>query len=191
MRSRNVIAFLFAITLFGCANEPVALNYYLLHSPDFKAQHAAKSVRGRIHLQQLKLPDYLKQRSLAMQTGPTNVFFSPQHIWAEPLSSGLVQALTEILWRESQVLAVPLDVYPNDNDILNISIQIDDLIATYQGEVILKGQYWIYPHEKDPEVRIFDFRHPLEEDGFEHAVEKMRLLIGKLSRDIADDVVNN
>lgn len=67
-----------AVLLSGCASNAVDLQYYLLHSPDQKPSSAIDQVRKQIRFEQLRLPDYLKQRGLAMADRPGyRVFFCP------------------------------------------------------------------------------------------------------------------
>ncbi|WP_414830362.1 membrane integrity-associated transporter subunit PqiC [Alteromonas sp. H39] len=180
----KVVALLCAamLSLMGCASQPSHLQYYLLHSPNGSLkQHDDATV---ITLDQLLLPEYLKQRSLAIQTGSTTLHFSPKHVWAEPISNSFVQALSTALAAEG------LNVLPASRRSLNeeaatVSIQIDDLISTWQGEVVLKGRYWVDTPDSDGVSEHFDYRIRLEQDGFPHAVDMMREAIIRLSADIA------
>ena len=173
--------------LSGCASNPVDLQYYLLHSPDQQSASPTGQASKQIRFEQLRLPDYLKQRGLAMQTGPATVYFSSQHVWAEPLNAGLLQSLTDTLWQQEQLQVLPNNIY-KERQIPRVDLQIDDFIATYTSDVLLKGHYWVHYPDGKSNVYRFDFRAALQRDGFEHTVVKMRELISQLAADINKNV---
>ncbi|WP_137167537.1 PqiC family protein [Salinimonas lutimaris] len=176
-----------AVMLSGCASNAVDLHYYLLHSPSHKPVSPTGQVSKQIRFEQLRLPDYLKQRGLAMQTGPATVYFSSQHVWAEPLNAGLLQSLTDTLWQQEQVQVLPNNIY-KARQMPRVDLQIDDLIATHTSDVLLKGHYWVHYPDGESKVHRFDFRAALQQDGFEHTVVKMRELVGQLAADIGKNV---
>ncbi|QPG04762.1 membrane integrity-associated transporter subunit PqiC [Salinimonas marina] len=186
MRLRLFVTGLSLLLLAGCASNAADLHYYLLHSP---TQAAAKpqSASSYIRFNRITMPNYLKQRGLAMQTGPATVYFSATHVWAEPLASGLSQSLNASLWQEQQIDVVPEGVYQN-RDLSSVTLHVDDFIATADNEVVLKGHYWLYPGKAEPRMKRFDFRRPLNQDGFAHAVVQMRKLVAGLAADIATNV---
>lgn len=173
------------MSLMGCASQSTQLQYYLLHSPaEPMAPHDAAT---EVTLDQLLLPEYLKQRSLAIQTGPTTLHFSPKHVWAEPISNSFIQALSTALTAEG-INVIPANRRTINEKTATVSIQIEDMISTWQGEVILKGRYWIDAADSEGQSQHFDYRIRLEQDGFPHAVEIMRKAIARLSADIASQV---
>lgn len=183
---RLILSTLAGLMLAGCSSAPAGLNYYLLHSPAFELPANDGQSRGQLRMDKLTLPDYLKQRGLAMQTGPATVFFSAQHVWAEPLASGMLQALTESLWRDQQVEVFTQSVY-EQAEAIGVTLQLHDFIATHEGDVVLKGQYWLFPPNRSPVQQRFDYRVALDQDGFDHTVEKMRELVARLAKDLAQD----
>lgn len=174
------------LLLAGCASNAADLNYYLLHSP---TQSAAKQQPANTYIRfnRITMPNYLKQRGLAMQTGPATVYFSATHVWAEPLASGLSQSLNAALWQEQQIDVVPEGVYQN-RDLSSVTLHVDDFITTADDEVVFKGHYWVYPGNAEPQMHRFDLRLPLTQDGFAHAVVQMRKLVARLARNIAENV---
>ena len=176
-----------AMLLSGCASDPVNLHYYLLHSPSKVVKKEQRAATAHIRFNRIALPDYLKQRGLAMQTGPATVFFSSSHVWAEPLASGLVQSLSESLWQEQHIDVIPNGVYEHLT-VHDVAIHVDDLIATNNNEVVLKGHFWLYPATAEPVMQRFDYRRELTADGFEHAVINMRELVTLLAADVAKSV---
>ncbi|MCW8107867.1 PqiC family protein [Alteromonas ponticola] len=174
------------LVLAGCASQSINLNYYLLHSPhgDNKAEQQPVS---QLSLQKLVLPEYLKQRSLVMQTSATTLHFSPHHVWAEPVQSGMLKALENDLWQQHQILSVPAGLAQHNNDLsrADVAIVVDDFLPTYEGQAILRGKYWVMYPDQRKTMHIFTLQLNLSEDGFEHAVLQMQELVRKLSEHIA------
>ena len=175
------------LAMVGCTSSVAPLKYYVLHAPDTNSEIIANQAKHWVKLKKIILPDYLKQRSLVVQTSSATLHFSTSHVWAEPLNKSLRQALSAALWRENRILMVPDDVYSGTYPHTGLYIQIDDFLSTYDGEVLIKGQYWL-DNVENPQVQHFDFRQVLQEDGFEHAVEKMRILMSDLASAISSDV---
>lgn len=173
------------LSLAGCSSQSPGLQYYLLHSPAQSLEQHDDAIDATFD--QLLLPEYLKQRSLAIQTGPTTLHFSPRHVWAEPVANSFVQTLTTALTSEG-INIIPSARRAMAEGPATISVQIDDMISTWQGDVILKGRFWVDTAEGVGVSQHFDYRMPLQQDGFSHAVESMRSLISRLSADIAAHV---
>ena len=176
------------ILLTGCASEPARLNHYLLHSTSEAEAEAAKPGEHYINMGQVILPDYLKQRGLAYQTSATQVQLSSQHLWAEPLQSGVVQVLERGLWKQAAITVVPASARAGE-PVASLSIQVDNFIASYRGDVIFSGKYWLETESGSPLVRRFAYTLALERDGYDHTVEKMREALHLLARDVAAQVV--
>lgn len=185
----KVVAILCAamMMLSGCASQSTHLQYYLLHSP--AASYPQHDAAVKVTLDQLLLPEYLKQRSLAIQTGPATLHFSPKHVWAEPISNSFVQALSTALSAQG-VNVIPASRRSLNDSVATVSIQIEDMISTWQGEVVLKGRFWVDGASSDGLSQHFDYRISLQQDGFPHAVETMREAIIRLSTDIAGQVTS-
>ncbi|WP_181898442.1 PqiC family protein [Alteromonas aestuariivivens] len=180
---RNLLLSVVLFALCGCASKAPSFQYYVLHQPESLAATPATPNQSVI-LNSLQLPDYLKQRGLVMQTSATQLHFSTLHLWAEPLDNGMTQALRNSLMENSGVLIAPLDM-AELSSATRITVLVEDFVATHNGEVVLKGQYWLTYPSKSPQVFLFDFRLPLTQDGFSHAVEQMRKLVDTLGQDIA------
>ncbi|QCZ94048.1 PqiC family protein [Salinimonas iocasae] len=171
------------ILLVGCASDPVSLNYYLLHSP-VSEESASKEISDRLRIDKIRLPDYLKQRGLAMQTSPTTIFFSSQHVWAEPLAGDFLQTLSANLWQDQGIEVFSQNIYDKAQT-TGVTLIIDDFIATHQSFVVLKGQYWLFPADGEPVSKRFFLRAEQQQDGFEHTVLQMRELIARLAQEMA------
>ncbi|MCU7555241.1 ABC-type transport auxiliary lipoprotein family protein [Alteromonas sp. ASW11-19] len=184
MRRMRILGYITLLGLLGgCASQAPQLQYYVLHSPAEKPAVSAPPASA-VTLDQLILPEYLKQRSLTMQTSSTTLHYSPTHVWAEPVQHGVVQTLTSALL-ERGVTVLPTGRHRGEVMPATLSIQIDDMIATWQGEVILKGHFWLDAADKQGARQGFDYRAALSDDGFSHSISQLRGLIAQLADDIA------
>ena len=66
-----------------------------------------------------------------------------------------------------------------------ITLRIDDFIATYNGDIILRGEFFIkFIYETNVSDHFY-ITLPLSSDGFEASVKTMRHAIGQLAVEIA------
>ncbi|GGW75036.1 PqiC family protein [Alteromonas halophila] len=170
----------------GCASRAVELHYYMLHSPQ-AAQSSQPDSQIAVVLGDITLPDYLRQRQLAYQTSPTTLHFASQHVWSSPQDEAIHRLLTNAL-RDQQIAVVTPDRHQASPSPVTLSIIIDDFIPSWEGQLILKGEYIIaYPGQKDT-LRTFDYRTTLTQDGFAHSVAKMRTLITELGARLGSEI---
>lgn len=181
--------FLLLLTVMGvsaCTSRSVDLNYYLLHSPQ-SAQHAQPASDVRVALATVALPDYLHQRQLALQTSGTTLHFSSQHVWAAPQDEAIRRLITSGLRKRDVGVLDPL-LFTQSDSVASVSVSIDDFIPTWEGELILKGEYVIHYGDQHSALNTFDYRTTLQEDGFAHSVAQMRELIDRLSQQLSNDL---
>ena len=81
---------------------------------------------------------------------------------------------------------LPVAVYSPQYPVSGLHIKIDDFIPAFDGNVLIKGQYWKEDENTRPQIHQFDFRRPMQGDGFEEAVATMRLLVDDLASAISD-----
>lgn len=178
-----------AFVLAGCSSRPVSMNYYLLYEPVQMSETQDITTWPSIELRSLSIPEYLKQRSLIVQLSPSELHFSPQHVWSEPVEQGVVQSLKDNLATNHKFRLQTQRLWTNSAQsgyILDISI--DDFIPAYNGMVILRGTYRLGQSQQPGKIIEFAFQTPLEKDGFAHTVEKMRELVAKLANQIVTGI---
>jgi len=185
-RTRLILALLVGASLIGCASSGSALQYYLLHSTTSPSATQQDSSPHHLLINKIVLPDYLKQRGLVYQTSSTSLHIATEHLWAEPLDEGITKSLKAAL-RTQGVMLVTHNVNAKDiNDYL--TLQIDDFIATWQGDIILRGQYVVKHIDDSQSAKDFEYILPLAVDGFPASIEVMREAIYALADDIANEV---
>lgn len=177
-----ILAFVF-ITV-GCASSDNTLQYYLLHSTSASSNLNSVNNHNELLLKKIVLPEYLKQRGLVYQTSETNIHIATDHLWAEPIEQGIEQTLKQAFQTNGiRLLTSHVGSQTAHNQLI---LRIDDFIATWQGDVILRGQYeLINTRDNAPITREFYIILPLEKDGFSSSVIVMRHAITQLAEQIS------
>tara|TARA_B100001063_G_C16737922_1_gene543059 strand:+ start:803 stop:1417 length:615 start_codon:yes stop_codon:yes gene_type:complete len=184
-KARLILALLVGASLIGCASSGSALQYYLLHSTTSPSATQHASSPHHLLINKIVLPDYLKQRGLVYQTSSTNLHIATEHLWAEPLDEGITKSLKAAL-RTQGVMLVTHNV--NAKEVSDyLTLQIDDFIATWQGDIILSGQYVVKHIDDSQSAKNFEYILPLAVDGFPASIEVMREAIYALADDIANE----
>ncbi|MDO6568889.1 ABC-type transport auxiliary lipoprotein family protein [Alteromonas sp. 1_MG-2023] len=181
--TKLVMTLLLGASLVGCVSSGGTLQYYLLHST---SSQATSETSSSLLINKIILPDYLKQRGLVYQTSSTNLHIATEHLWAEPLDEGITKALKGALRSKGVTLLTHNVDAQNVQDYL--TLQIDDFIATWQGDIVFSGQYTLKHLDEAQSAIHFDYTFPLENDGFPASIEVMREAITALATDIASDV---
>ena len=176
---------LFACVLSACSSAPRSLTYYLLHTTGDSAYTVNKASTAVV-IDKITLPEYLKHRGLVYQTSDTNLHISTSHLWAEPVDEGLTKALTSAL-ASKQVSLLRPDHYASE-EAIHMALHLNDFVSTYEGEVVLSGQYVITHVKGQTQSYPFLFKTPLEDDGFSPSIKAMRNTIQQLAEDIRKTV---
>ncbi len=179
------------LAISACASEPLPLSYYLLSTPSAdQARQQSMTERNILVIEDVEMAAYLRQSGIAMQTNGSQLQISKQHLWAENLELAVPKHLATAMQSRSanyQVYIRNLDYVPSAR--YSLRVHIDNLQATDQGEVVSSGRYQLIDNENSTRSIAVDFyfERDLQEDGYSHAVAKIRELLG----DIAADVIRS
>lgn len=166
------------VLLGGCATSTPPLSYYLLHDTSTN-RITTTSPDAVVLIDKVVLPDYLKQRGLVFQTSETGIHISTDHLWAEPMDEGFTKSLRDSL-TEHNIELITHAMGEQEPDAY-LSLRIDDFIASHQGDIVLRGEYFLsYANERNARAR-FHLTFPLQQDGFEESVKVMREAIATLA----------
>tara|TARA_R110001592_G_scaffold84865_3_gene250826 strand:- start:1448 stop:1921 length:474 start_codon:yes stop_codon:yes gene_type:complete len=140
-------------------------------------------------IEDVEMAAYLRQSGIVMQTSGSQLQISKQHLWAENLELSVPKYLATAMQSQStnyQVYVRNLDYVPSAH--YSLRLHIDNLQATDQGEVVSSGRYQLIDNEDSKQSITVDFyfERDLQEDGYSHAVAKIRELLS----DIATDVIS-
>jgi len=186
----------------ACTSTDKSPNLYLLHTvshePVMSAnqKHAQNNAIAQtvIVLNDMQLPHYLKQPGLVYQTSDTGIHVSTEHFWGEPVEEGLTKLLRDAFNSQNmRMMSPPASAHKND---VQLSIRVDDFIATWQGDIVLRGSYSLQHSNNPSEVssitdKRFYIKQALQSDGFAASVESMRLAIQTLVTDISRNVTDS
>lgn len=176
------------LVLGACATEPLPISYYLLSTPS--AAHARQQTmveRKVLVIEDVEMAAYLRQSGIVMQTTGDQLQISKQHLWAENLELAVPKLLAMAMQGQSseyQVYVRNLDYVPSAN--YSLRLHIDNLQATDRGEVVSSGRYQLIDNDNaGASVAVdFYFERDLQEDGYSHAVAKIRELLNDIAADI-------
>ena len=136
---------------------------------------------------------YLRQSGIAMQTSGSQLQISKQHLWAENLELSVPKYLATAMQSQStnyQVYVRNLDYVPSAR--FSLRVHIDNLQATDQGEVVSSGRYQLIENEDTNQSIAVDFyfERDLQEDGYSHAIAKIRELLNDIAADVISTAEN-
>lgn len=176
----------------ACSSKPIEIHYYSLYdSPKTNASAELDNIDKRIRIVNLRLADYLQQTGLVMGTEQSELFFSNQHRWAEGLQYSIEKSLLANLNQQSDS---SLYLGPKDPDIAKIDyelvIHIEHFFPNSQSQVQASGQYWLKEATGSKVLlkRRFYITESLEQDGYQHSVSKMKVLLARLAKQIHQQI---
>ena len=178
--------------LFACSSAPEAeINYYLLNSPNLIKQpikSANYQANINIVINEIYLPQYLKQPSLVMLIGLNKLHFSHYNLWGENLTQGIKKSLSQEFVKLHLMDNNNTDKTPTHQ--VRLSLVIDHFYPTDQSQIILAGHYNLTADQamsKTKVVKVFKFEQAIEKDGFTQTVIQMRSLLTQLAQQIGKD----
>lgn len=188
----RLLVFSLAAALSACAAAPEPRSYYLLSPPVVATElSAAGDNRPTLVIESVELAEYLRQSGLVMQSGENQLTISRTHLWAENLDQAVPKALLGQLQQKSDDYRFYLKFsdYVSQTD-YRLRLHIESLQATDRGEVVATGRYQLISStdSANPVSANFYFKQNLTDDGYSHAVEQMRTLVGQIANAILDSL---
>ncbi len=177
----------------GCSYSPLEeTHYYLLNNQktlDIKVEDILiknTEQTSTVLINMADLPEYLNQPNLLIQINKHQLHFSHHNMWAEPLKKGILKSLAHDLNSENKQIEFVSQNKLNTFAIENtLHIAIESFHINDDSLVILTGKYWIENQDESIRSNRFNLSTKLEKDGYPHAVEKMRVLITLLAKEIS------
>lgn len=173
------------LTAVGCTTPSSSLNYYLLDSGHNAVTGSVQSSERRplVLLGEVTLGELLRQSSLLVQLEDHQMHYALQHVWAEPLSEAIPKTLLKDLRQRSNDFNFERGTKEwFGKEAYQLKIQIDQFYPNAEQQVVLSGRYWLTATESGETVaQDFSLTESLTQDGYGHAVVKMRRLIALLS----------
>ncbi|WP_100641923.1 PqiC family protein [Alteromonas facilis] len=171
--------------LMGCSSQPVTLHYYLLDSVQHPAERQAHNELPIIIIDTVSLPEHLRSRSLVMQNNDETLSLATKHLWAQPLEDDIGNLLAKNIRRSDRFQAFYGNLLEraSHEPHFSIAIVIEHFMPLSSGEVVMSG-YWYSAQIDTSTPHLFDYRLIMEEDGYSHAVNKLRESVSMLAQDI-------
>jgi uncharacterized lipoprotein YmbA len=174
-----------SLVLVGCASSSSRLIYYLLDSGQSAITGSGQSSERKplVLLEEVTLGELLRQSSLLVQLEDHQMHYALQHVWAEPLGEAIPKTLLKDLRQHSDDFNFEQGSTEwFGKEAYRLRIQIDQFYPNTEQQVLLAGRYWVTTVESGETVaQDFSMTETLTQDGYGHAVVKMRRLIGLLS----------
>lgn len=180
-----------SLTLIGCSSAPLNLHYYSLHLPKQTGINTGTKQHTELLLKPIQIADYLKHSSLVMQIEKHQLYYSPQHLWAEPLGVSFRKALKQELNESPRLLIVDTQ-FPNTTS-ASLQFVLEHFHATNHAKVLAAGHYRVLNLDTSENLinihKPFYFELALKADGHGHAVQQLRQLIQLIANKIRQDII--
>lgn len=180
------------ICLVSCSGSPTKTSYYILESTQTQAtENQPELNRPLVIIKPIYLADFLKQTGLIMQINQHQLQPARSHLWAESLDEGIKKSLLQDLKVANLDYTVSAGYqWLAEQARYEVQIKIDQFHATDHSSVVMSGSYWIIGTQAKKILlnRDFNYQSELQEDGYEHAVSKLRNLIRQLSLQISESL---
>jgi uncharacterized lipoprotein YmbA len=159
--------------------------YYVL--PSAAEAVPPKSSGLHIGLFPVQLPDYLKQRSMVVREGASEISYHDEERWAESLDAGLARVLRERLSATTQVLTYPFTLEQTRD--YDVRVQVQACEGTADGGVAFSATFEIYAAGANGARVAQDTftAEPAKWDGSDYA--RLAGLLGADAAKLADAIV--
>lgn len=177
---RVILLLISLVMLAGCSSQTLQPpKYYVLSgTPAQLIPH--KALHPAIEVRSIALSNYLQSSNIVLQVSDHELFFSANHLWAEPLQVGIEKVLINRLSSTQELSDAPA---------LLLDLKIDYFHIVDRDAVILSGSYVVENQAGDKLVsERFALREALNHSGYEYAVSVMSSVLGALSQEIATKV---
>ena len=173
-----VIGLLSALLLSGCATTTLELPKYYVLSGAPSTSAVQDELSTQVTLDNIALADYLRTSNMVLQVSDHELFFSTNHLWAEPLKVGIEKALS----RHVSLTTV------GETSPIHLDLVIDYFHVIDQDSVILAGNFALKEDGKPLKKQRFSLSEPLNRSGYHYSVSVMSELVDRLGSDISKQI---
>jgi len=180
----------------GCLNlkpQPDLTRFYVLSSPVANEGPASPTETDAppVFLARVEIPDYLQNPAIATRLGETEIHFSHDHHWAEPLREGVTRVLRDAL----AARCGPDRIHPAafrrpGGPYLEAQIALTQFECTAQGSAVVVAR-WSILHQPGSEPaaggeRVVRHEFTVQPDDYRSAVEALSRCLADLGAEIAE-----
>jgi uncharacterized lipoprotein YmbA len=183
MRIWLITSVLLLLSACSAIEKEQPVNYYVLDAKP--SALTTKAITQNIAIDRVELPDYLNQPNIVLRDDSQKLHVAYYHSWADDLGS----SIRRVIISELNVLSNDSRFSARCTDCESIKLSLNHFYPTTEGEVVLAGDYQIKPLNKPMTTQSFLITLDLENDGYEHAVDKMRLALFQLAAKINNTLI--
>lgn len=169
------------LLLSACTSSSTEPSYYLLR-PEISNGTEAITPSKSFAFGELTIASYVDQSGLLLEVTEGQVRAARNHLWAEPVYSGIYTymqlALSELIEEDLLPGAASPDVHL-------VNIRIDQMHGTREGDALLVAYWWLSKGKEIYGAHRFAATLPLAEDGYAALARAHETLLGMLAREIA------
>lgn len=181
LKHQTASALLLTGLLLGCSTPNPQPSYHLLSSQ--LSHHPCTEPQQPLQLS-LSTAEYLRSNALILELASQELYFAPNHLWAEPLEAGISRTLSHAYNQRcnGHYLLSERSLLNPTASTPTLTIEIDRLHTIDRDAVILTGRYRL---PNTTQIHEFNYRSPLTQSGYPHAVNVMQQLLVKLGNELA------
>ena len=181
------LVFILATFLIGCSStskkSKPTLAYYLLDNVQTQ-NSVASSQKNEVAFNTVVVSEYLALPNLLLKKDSNEVTVANYHLWAEPLSFSIRRAVLN----DVATLKPNLSLLDQCLKCETLDLYVDHFYPQENGEAVLAGRYVVTRDKNNITEHFYSLTTPLRGDGYNAAVTDMRLLLSRLSSQIANEL---
>lgn len=180
---------LMTLTLMGCQSPSQSVNVFQLsHGPkasivDFDAT--------QLLIKRIELVDYLKQSNIVFEHKNGELIATKYQAWAEPIGKGIARTLINEINASQQAIRADSSMFSScrdNNKCFSVQLFVEKFYPSFESNVKFSGKYKLYLGDAVIEQQDFNLEKRLNDDGYPHAVDSLKSLVGQLGNKITKRV---
>lgn len=188
---RLLFLFITLTTVAACSSPPAQIHYFQFDNhTDASASNSSSAINAKnnIIVREVRLPGYLTQSMIVMQTTGGKMHFSTSNLWAMQPEKAITQSIVGDLQQQLPNIAVYswLDPMPSSKTD-DIHIHISHFYPTENGDVILAGRVFSNINGINSQAPFY-YESQISSDGYASALAEMRKQVKKLANKIAASI---
>lgn len=194
---RRLAVFLLGAALIaglGCASSPPLKYYTLSPMPVTGEAKVGKEAAGRllvVGVGPIHLPNYLTRKEIVTRSDAYRIDLAENDLWGGSLQDDFSRTLLENLTVLLAEDGITLHSWPGGGrGDYRVAVDVIRFDGSPGKDVVLVTKCVIRNAQDGTEVRVRNFRiqEPLKEQGYEAMVGGMSRAVGRLSREIGEDL---
>jgi uncharacterized protein len=178
----RILIVLVMLSGLAACSSAVSVDYYQLTTTDSKP--AAKPA-APIFIQSVQVANYLNSKSIIMQMSPVQLVLARQHLWAEPIGQQIQRKLANSLEAKSPNYGIALQP---SSAAITLAVSVEQFHGTEQGYALFKGRYSLQYPATEQQSFNFNYRLPLQADGYPALVLSLSQAVEQLATDILQQI---